>query len=98
MAIRKITSALSSQFDHPILGILLTMAVILAVIGVGLDYVIVNTTLPFTENIPGIVPGFFAIYAILTGFLSVAGYGILFAVKYVSILRDRAAPNASSPR
>lgn len=94
MALKNITSALSSHFDHPILGIFLTTAVILTVLGIGLDYIIVNTSLPYLGDLPGIVPGFFAVYAVLTGFLALLGYAILFTVKYVSILRDRAAPNA----
>lgn len=97
MVLRNITSALSSHFDHPILGILLTTAGILTIIGIIIDYIIVNTSLPYIGDMPGIIPGFFAVYAVLTGFLALLGYAILFIVKYASILRDRAAPNANSP-
>lgn len=98
MVMQYATSAFASRVDHPVLGFLLLTAALLGVAGAGLNFVVYNTGLPVLSGVPPIIPAFLGVYAIITGFLAVLGYGALFAVKYISVLRDRAAPSATGPQ
>ncbi|MCU4742415.1 hypothetical protein OB955_12370 [Halobacteria archaeon AArc-m2/3/4] len=80
-----ITSALYSRFEHPLLASLFIAAGVFA--GLGVITQIVTTS--------GVAAGFFGVYAIVTSLLGILGYGLIFAVKQISEVRDNIAPHAN---
>ena len=85
---KSIRETLSKRFEHPLLASILLLSVGLLAFGGILDVVHI-------PGVPGVVSGFLGIYAIITAFLGIVGYLILFAVRSISMLRDRMAPHAA---
>lgn len=94
MALQYTRSVFASLFDHPLLALLLVSSGVMAVVAAGLNHLIFDMSLSYVQGIPGIVPGFLGVYAILTVTLGLFGYAFLYLVKVLSVLRDRAAPHA----
>jgi hypothetical protein len=87
-----IASVYADRFRHPILAAILTVAVVLLVSG-GVVELIAPATVPLLGwGIPPIAAGFLAVFGILASAIGLVGYGVLFAARLVSILRDQSSP------
>lgn len=81
--------AIASQFNHPLLGLMFTIAGLLALSGGSLQ-LLINAGLS-DWRLGG---GFFAVFATFFTLLGVIGYLVLYVGKYISIMRDRLGPAA----
>lgn len=83
-----LASSYARRFEHPMLAFLLTIAGVLAAIGLALD-------MTGAFGLHGTVPAFFGVFAIFAGGLALSTYLAIFVAKRVSVMRDRAAPHRS---
>lgn len=92
---RFIASAFANRFDHPALAGVVAVALVFFLLAAALE-VTTPFTLPLTtREVPPFAAGFFAVFGTLAGAIGVLAYGVLFAAKLVSIIRDRTAPTAA---
>jgi hypothetical protein len=62
--------------------------------------VVIEMTAPFDipvwgREVPSFVAGFFGMYGIMTAAIGLFGYAVLFAARFVSVVRDKMGPTAA---
>jgi hypothetical protein len=81
--------AIASRFDHPVFGLLYTIALIFGVAGLLTQYLI---SIGATDWEMG--AGFMAVFASFFALVATIGYTVLFIGKGLSIARDRLVPTS----
>jgi hypothetical protein len=90
-----LTSFYSERFAHPILAGVLTVAVVFFLFGLALELT-APFTIPLTgRQVPKFTAGFFGVFGTLALAIGSLGYGVLFASKAVSIVRDQMSPTSA---
>lgn len=79
---------IASNFDHPILASLYIIAVLLAVSGGILEWVVQ----PYLGSPSSVWIVFFGVYAIFMATIATVGYSVIYLVRYLSKTRDRMGP------
>lgn len=82
-------NAFVNRFAHPILVLMYVIAGVCAVVGVGIQ-------LLAEQGIGSWEMGaaFFGVYVVFFASVATVGYLVVYAAKYVSVLRDRMGPAA----
>lgn len=88
-----IASVYANRFRHPILAAILSFALIQFAVATLLELLAPFTIPLLGWGVPPITAAFVGIFGILAGVLALLGYGVLYAARLISVVRDQTAPH-----